>query len=67
MSNRMIGNLKIKAALNLLGCSEEDLLRFARMVSISASRDSFLCRKATMLASQIADLIECLEKFQGDR
>ena len=67
MSNRAIGNLNTKAAIKLLEYCEDDLSRLARMVAIDASRDSFLYRKATILGSQVASLIEYLERFQGDR
>lgn len=62
-----IGNLDTKAAIKMLEFCEDDLSRLAKMIALDVSKESYLYRNATMLASQVSDLIEYFEKCEGDR
>jgi len=67
MDQCKIGNLSTKAAIKLLELCEDDLSRLAKMIALDIGKESFLYRNATMLASQVSDLIECFEKCEGDK
>ena len=67
MSQRKIGTLNTEAAIKLLEYCEDDLSKLAKMIALDVSRDSFLYRKTTRLASQVSDLLDFLEKPQDLR
>ena len=67
MSQRKIGTLNTEAAIKLLEYCEDDLSKLAKMIALDVSRDSFLYRKTTRLASQVSDLLDFLEKPQDPR
>lgn len=67
MSQHKIGNLDTKAAIKLLEFCEDDLSRLTNMIALDVGKESFLYRNATMLASQVYDLIDYFEKFDGGR
>lgn len=67
MSQREIGTLNTEAAIKLLEYCEDDLSKLAKMIALDVSRDSFLYRKTTRLASQVSDLLDFLENPQDLR